>query len=36
MDSVEVESAYKEVGECGIGGILYIKLRIFIRSAYVS
>lgn len=36
VDSVDVEGAYTDDGECGMGGILYIKLRMFMRSAYVS
>ena len=30
---VEPADAYTAVGECGMGGILYMRLRIFMRSA---
>jgi hypothetical protein len=36
VDGVKADSSYRELGEWGMGGMLYIKLRIFIRSAYVS
>lgn len=36
VESVEVDTDGAAEGEWGGGGMLYIKLRIFIRSAYVS
>ena len=36
VDSVEEEGVYTEEGEWGMGGMLYMRLNIFILSAYVS
>lgn len=36
LDAEMDEEVYVDGGECGGSGILYIRLKIFIRSAYVS